>query len=195
MTPYGHEHDAEEEALRPFTVKLIPRRLKSPLRLPGDAREVTLYRAPEVIEYCDTSTGEILRADVVHRSRNFTKPIHFSELVLQREAILKGLRQEVRDFAVFVLKFRDQRRGITPGINTLVKWYADLTGKETFHVKRYLPQLTKAGILAGESLVGPLFQVAGRRTTARDHLAAPAVAGQRYADCRRKWMNHPVSRG
>jgi hypothetical protein len=184
VTPWmdrGTEHD---DTIRPYAIKTTARRLKNPIRFGGGL--VTLYRAPEVTEYIDITTGELIPASTLHASRFFPRPIHFGELVLQREAVLKGLREEVRRFAVFVLRFRDQRRGITPGIDQLVNWYAELHGKQTGHVRRYVPQITRAGILAGESLVGPLWQMAGKRTTAKDHVSAPAVASARYSECWRQ---------
>jgi hypothetical protein len=112
--------------------------------------------------------------------------LHFGERLLQREFILQGLRAEVRDFAKFVLRFRNQRRGITPGIDTLVKWYAEISDKQAGHVRRYVPKLMEAGVLAGTSLVGPLFQFTGRNATTRDHMREEAVACQAFFDERRR---------
>lgn len=92
------------------------RSLKYPMAVPGKrGKKIDAYLAPVVTEYLDTETGEILKADDLRRENrhDFYQPFHASERVLQREAVLNSLRPEVRKFALFVLKFRNHRRGIT----------------------------------------------------------------------------------
>lgn len=131
---------------------------------------ITRYKAPRIAEYVDMESGEIIAADALKDHPEFTGNLelppefHFSEAVLQRAFILDSLRKEVRGFASFVLAFRNQRRGVTPGVDTLVRWYAQIAGKQASHVQRYVKRLEVAGILAGSSLLAPLFQVAGMST-------------------------------
>lgn len=116
---------------------------------------------PRVIEYIDLSTGEIIPA----KDADIGPSINVSAKVKSREAVLSKLRPEVRAFALFVLDFRNARRGITPGINTLCHWYAELTGKRSDNVARYLPKLYEADILAGENVLGKLWQFTSKRRT------------------------------
>jgi hypothetical protein len=105
----------------------------------------------------------------VVRKRGDMTEIRLGESVLLRETALASLRPEVRRFAEFVLKFRNRRRGITPGIDTLVQWYGQYTGARADNVRRYVPRLFDAGVLVGESVVGPLFQYAGKGLAAASH--------------------------
>lgn len=110
----------------------------------------------KVTEYIDMTTGEIIPADTIQMP-----VLDLRGKQAKKDAVLDKLRPEVREFACFVLDFHNKRRGITPGINTLCHWYAALTGKQSQHVRRYIPKLEAAGILAGENLLGRLFQHTG----------------------------------
>lgn len=113
--------------------------------------------------YVDLSTGEIIPPE------QLSIPIlDFREKLPARAKALASLRPEVRKFAVFVLRFANKRRGITPGIDTLCRWYADMQGKRSQDIRRYIPKLTEADILAGENLLGPLFQRTGG--SVKEHL-------------------------
>lgn len=81
-------------------------------------------------------------------------------MILQKEYILSTLRKEPREFANFVLQFRNKRRGLTPGINELCEWYALYTGKSSCHVRRYVKNLVEVGILVSnnQDTLMPLFQ-------------------------------------
>jgi hypothetical protein len=113
--------------------------------------------------YLDLDTGEIIPAD------QLAMPVlDLREKLPARCKALESLRPEVRHFAAFILRFANKRRGISPGIDTLCRWYAEMHGRQSGHVRRYIPKLTEAGLLAGENLLGPLFQRTGGRV--RDHL-------------------------
>jgi hypothetical protein len=159
---------SEEPRYRPYSITHEMRKLTPPIRINGE--KVIRYRAPVVTEYVDMKTGEIIQAAALPKDLEVWPIVHFSERVLQREFILTSLRKEVREFAVFVLAFRNQRRGVTPGVDELAKWYANLTGQQACHVRRYVPRLEAAGVLAGSSLLCPLFQIAGNNTTTSTHL-------------------------
>lgn len=116
-----------------------------------------------VSAYIDQSTGEIIPAE------QLSVPIlDLREKLPARAKALDSLRPEVRKFALFVLRFANKRRGITPGIDTLCRLYADLHGRRSQDMRRHIPRLMQAGVLAGENLLGPLFQRTRGRT--RDHL-------------------------
>lgn len=114
-------------------------------------------RVKAVVSYINFRSGEVREASLAPR------PVDQRSTHAKREAILRGLRPEVRKFAHFLLAFRNQRRGITPGESTLCKWYARCTAKQVGHVRRYLPALHRCGILLSENLVGRLWQQARRR--------------------------------
>ncbi|KAI3590239.1 hypothetical protein D9X30_4847 [Cupriavidus sp. U2] len=127
----------------------------------------------KVTEYIDMMTGEIIPADTVQ-----IPVLDLRGKQAQKDMVLGKLRPEVRAFAYFVLGYANKRRGITPGINTLCHWYADLTGKRADNIRRCIPKLEAAGVLANENLLGPLFQRTGG--SARAHLGEEAAANARY---------------
>jgi hypothetical protein len=155
------------------------RRMPKPLKVNGHT--VTRYKSVTVRSYVHLPTGEVLPA-----SEAATHGIGIAgdvgEKASRRISLLTGLRPEVQAFAQFCLKFLNKRRGVTPGFDKLCHWYAELTGKQTKNVRRMLPKLREAGIMAGESLVGPDWQIAGKNTTAADHLneddTAHAIFGE-----------------
>lgn len=165
--PFIEEQSKQSPTLVPFKVISSPRRVDTPIRI--GSKPVTLVQAPEITEYLDLETGEIIPAKQVHAAQG--QPIDLSLRALQREHLLNSLREEVKEFAFYVLTFRNRRRGITPDIEKLVKWYAEATHRRTENVRRHLPKLKQAGILASESLLCPLFQLSGKNTQARDHLS------------------------
>lgn len=161
----------------PWTVVMKFREIDQPIML--KCKKVTSYQAPVITEYVDTHTGEILEAKALRDNKELWPAFDFSERCLQRECILNNLRPEVREFALFVLRFKNQRRGVTPGFGQLVKWYAELTGKRADNVRRFIKPLEEAGIVAGDSLLGPLFQIAGKSVAAWEHLCEDSNAYSR----------------
>ncbi|MBO9535211.1 hypothetical protein [Herbaspirillum sp.] len=161
----------------PATLAPQLRTVTTPLKIKSEAR--TKYHASVITEYVDIDTGEIVSAAEAKKHKGFWPEIHVSERSLQRQAAVASLRKEVRDFALFVLQFTNQRRGITPGVSILTRWYAKLHNRQAQHIRRYLPKLMEAGILAGESLLGPLFQSAGKHLTAKAHLSKDSIAALR----------------
>ncbi len=125
----------------------------------------------KVLEYINAETGEILP--------NEDMPVlSIGDKVAERVQILESLRPEVRSLAEFVLKFSNKRRGITPGIDELCRWYAELAGKRPDNVRRHIKTLLEAKVLMNENLLGPAFQRTGR--SARDHLSEAEDAAAKY---------------
>jgi hypothetical protein len=121
-------------------------------------------RAKKVVSYINFYTGEVIPATTVKAS-----PLKdFRKRLPEQARILRSLRPEVRDFAGFVLSFRNKRRGISPGVSVLCQWWARLTQQQVSHVRRYISRLQGAGILAGENLLCPVWQRVGG--SARRHL-------------------------
>lgn len=177
----------------PITVVLKWREIaENPITLKG--KSVTSYQAPFISEYVDTQTGEILPSSQLRNNDELWPTIYASERALQRENILNNFRPEVREFALFVMRFRNQRRGVTPNFEQLVKWYAEIKGKRPDNVRRYLPVLKAAKIIAGDSLLGGLFQIAGKSVRAALHSAEDSNASAMYAllRLRAKHRNHDI---
>jgi hypothetical protein len=151
-----------------YSWKKKTRKLKSPIKINGELSNTFTYN--EITEFLDLSTGEIISA------RNIDiKFIDYGLMIMQRQAILESLRPEVRDIALFVLKFRNKRRGLTPKLDDILVWYAELNNKQVSHVVRYKKRLIGT-ILAKEDLMKPLFQIAGKNTSATSHLAEDIIA-------------------
>lgn len=108
----------------------------------------------QVTEYLDMTTGEIIEAKTINaQGMKAIRP----EAMQRRQEKLNSLRKEVRQFAVFLLKFRNQLGGFLLSLDQLVKWYGSLEGKEAKHIRRYLPRLVDAGILDFDSKLTPDF--------------------------------------
>lgn len=101
-------------------------------------------RRLQVTEYLDTSTGEILTATEVCK---FGVREIRSDARVRREAVLASLRKEVREFADFVLRFRNGRCSFSPGMDQLVLWYAYLHDKRPDNVRRIVKGLIKGGVV------------------------------------------------
>lgn len=126
-----------------------------------------------VTELIDMTSGEIIPPTTVQMT-----PLDLRGKQAKKDAALASLRPEVRKFAHFVLGYANNRRGLTPGIDTLCHWYAGLAGKQPQHVRRYIPKVEAAGILDGENLLGLLFQRTGG--TARSHRGEEVRAADRF---------------
>jgi hypothetical protein len=172
---YSIESNGE---LIPYTTVMVWRKLPMPIHINNEL--VTRYKAPKIVEYLDPSTGEIIQASDVRNDPRLPPEIHFGEILLLRQSLLDSMRKEVREFALFVLNFRNNRRGVTPEIDTLVDWYAHLQGKRPSNIRRYVQVLEDVGFLAGSSLLSRLFQRTGKRTAARDHLGEDVIARRKY---------------
>lgn len=142
--------------------------------------EVSRYQVFSVTEYLETAIGEIIKAADLRNDPRVPPQIHVGEIMLQRQALMNSLRKEVREFAYFVLQFRNNRRGITPAIDTLVAWHAQLNNKRVSNVRRYVEVLEEAGLLAGSSLLSPLFQCTGKKATTKDHLGEDFSATAKF---------------
>lgn len=136
---------------------------------------VKRYKAPKITEYLDMSTGEIIQAVKLKNDRRVPPEIHVGEIQMLRKCLLDSLRKEVREFAMFVLQFRNSRRGVSPEIDTLVDWYSRIHRKRPSNVKRYIATLRESSFFAGESLLSLLFQRTGKKATSKDHLGEDAA--------------------
>lgn len=110
-------------------------------------------RRMHILEYIDISTGEIIPKRKLHI------PEIRPEAMLTRFKRLDSLRQEVRNFAIFLLKFRNHACGFLVPMDTLVGWYANLTGKKTFHIERYFEVLYQNKILSDRETPEKVFMI------------------------------------
>ena len=99
-------------------------------------------------------TGEIIEASSI--SRMGMKSIR-PDAMRRREAKLNSLRKEIREFVLFLLKFRNRFGGFLMPLDQLIKWYGKLEGKAAKHIRRYLPRLVDAGILDFDHRLNPDF--------------------------------------
>lgn len=166
--------DESDKFLRPYTTIKVWRKLPNVIHI--NKKMVARYQVPKIVEYLDPSTGEIIQASNLRNDPRVPSQIHVGEIQLLRLSLLNSLRKEVREFSVFVLQFRNNRRGVSPEMETLVEWYARLHGKRPSNVRRYVAVLQSAGFLAGESLLSPLFQRTGKTSTSKDHLGEDMLA-------------------
>lgn len=170
--------ELKESLLFPYRIDTKWRKVAKAMTINGS--EVTRYKAPFVEEYIDLSTGEIIKTVHLRNDPRVPPQIYVGEIMLQRQAMMNSFRKEVREFAYFVLKFRNNRRGITPTIDTLVEWYARINEKRVSNVRRYVNVLERAGLLAGSSLLSPLFQSTGKTKTTKDHLGEDFSASTQF---------------
>lgn len=156
------------------------KRLQIPILVKGS--EVFVVQDYSVKDYVDIKTGEIFEADLIHKECCF-KEIDYGVMVMQRQYLLSKLRKEVREFALFVLKFRNKRRGITPTIKVLCQWYAELQNLRPDNIYRYIPKLQEGGILSKDNpdVMTPLFQISGNNTSAKQHMSEMSNANAVFA--------------
>jgi len=173
-----HSHPSHaadyENLLHPYTSVMVWRKLPKATYIGG--RLVTRYKAPKVTEYLDMRTGEIIQAACLRNDRRVPQEIHVGEIQMLRKCLMDSMRKEVREFAMFVVQFRNSRRGVTPEIEVLVNWYSRIHRKRPSNVKRYVETLREKSFFAGESLLSPLFQRTGKKLTSKDHLGEDAAA-------------------
>lgn len=139
MYQLQHDHEAKEAIanLAIFTVK-------------GSKRK------PLVTEYVDTTTGGIIPAQVAQKMGvRSIRP----DAMMRRLKKLDSLRREPREFANFLLKFRDGRCKFLVTLDTIVGWYSKLTGKEPHHIRRYIPSLVKAEVLDSDQVLNEDFMI------------------------------------
>lgn len=132
-------------------------------------RWVRSYEAPE-LEVVDLDTGEMFRLVGTHVGERFH----------QREFVFSQMRAPVRHFAMFVLQFRNYRRGMSPGLDDLVHWYAELYDLRADNVRRYVATLKSIGFLETETLMGPLFQLSKSDMHPGEYLSEEFGSWARY---------------
>jgi len=152
------------------------RTVKPPMLLKG--KYISGYTVPTVKTYLDLLTGKVVKTSELS-TRQIGMQMRFGERLLQRAALLKKLRPEVRSFARFVLSFRDSRRGVTPNMRQLVHWYAQLHDRRHSDVARYVKRLAVGGVCEGECMT-PLFQRTDSHMQRSHYLGEVELAHYRY---------------
>lgn len=178
--------DIKPEDLRIFTVDYKTAEYKERLKDGREVKRKVIH--PVVKEYVDMSTGEIISASFA-KTLGLTE-LNYAVMKLKQNLVLNLLRKEVRDFADFLLRFRNRRRGISPDLDTICQWYSELTGIRKNNVVRYVPTLKEAGILASDVLLMPLFQISGKDTKASDHLSEDFDAEIKFLKLKKQRRNH-----
>jgi len=138
----------------------------------------------KVIEYVNLKTGEIIPF-------SFAKQMGVSEfdyepLTQERNEILDSLRKEVKEFAMFVLMFRNKRRGLSPNIEQVMDYYSKFSGMRKNNIKsRLLPAIMNT-VLFSSTLMMPPFQINDKKSTAREHLQEDFIAEHRFFELMRR---------
>ena len=178
--------DEQPEDWAVHGTRTVWRRLAQPTKINGRVR--SRYQCVEVTSYVNLRTGEVIPA-TDGEAHGLIVVGAVGRKAIAREQAVRSLRPEVRDFARFCLAFRNKRRGVTPGFDKLAVWYAALHGKRPDNVRRYFAPLEKAGIKAGESVLGVDWQISGIRAGAHAHLKEDQQAEATYARmCRDRAM-------
>lgn len=138
------------------------------------SNKAAVWKYQQVLEIIDMKTGEII-------STKEAKKLGMVELdyglyVNTRLQILEQLRKEVKHLANFVLKFRNKRRGITPDLGTVLKYYSEITNKRYDNITRYRKDLFDS-VMVNDYLCQPEFQFTGKNTTTGEHMSEDSHAG------------------
>jgi len=173
-------------------VRQVWRRLATPVKL--GKTTLSRYKCAEAIEWIDLITGEILHVQQA-KSLGLGTGVHAGEMALQRAAVLAGLREEPRTFARYLLRFRNKRRGIAPSLTQVRRWYAITTGQRMDNTARLVEPLKRADIVAGESVLGMLWQIAGKQATSREHMNEDTRAEFQYISSREKHDYGLIAKG
>lgn len=132
----------------------------------------------KVVEYINMKTGEILQADQVES--NFNIKSIYPEARIRREHKINKLRKETKEFALFILKFRNKSCGFMVPFERLIEWYSKYSGKRVDSVKRSVVNLIKHGILddnQGIVFLHKDFMINNTERTKNDVKSDPFVAG------------------
>lgn len=99
----------------------------------------------KVVEYVDMETGEIVSSKDAHTKYGVTEIR--SGLRKVREKKMLSLTKSQRDFANFILKFRNKSCGFLVPFDKICKWYSIYSNTRLDSVKRQVKSLIDAGIL------------------------------------------------
>ena len=173
-----------------FSVKVVGLiHLNSPIEI--DGKMIDIIPMLRVKECVDMTTGEIIPFSQAEKL-GFKQLVQVGALMKQREAILNSLRKEVKEFALFLLEFRNKRGGITPDANEICKLYAELYDMRASDVRRYLKKLKEAKVLASNYLLEPLFQIHSASMSARQYLSEEFESELAYERVKSKLRNKCV---
>lgn len=132
----------------------------------------------KITHYVDMRTGELFEASEIESKYNI-KSIR-PEGRIRREQKINKLRKETKDFALFLLKFRNQSCGFMVPFERLIEWYSKYSGKRIDNIKRTVKTLIKEGILDdNEGVVFPHkdFMINNSNRTKDEAKSDPFVAG------------------
>lgn len=145
-------------------------------------------RRMHILEYIDISTGEIIPKRKLHI------PEIRPEAMLTRFKRLDSLRQEVRDFAIFLLKFRNHACGFLVPMDTLVGWYADISSKRVWNIQRYFETLYTNKILSDYETPEKEFMIKNPTREKSDAKGDYDKAHTIYTLLRLKWVIYSLSK-
>jgi DNA-binding transcriptional ArsR family regulator len=174
MIEYTEEiqHEPKLKDLCVYSVKEQSKKINT--RLSKNKTVKTIWKYLKATEYIDLKTGEILSEKEAQKLG--VTELDYGLYVETRKQILAKLRKEVRQLATFVLKFRNKRRGITPDLSTVMKYYSELNNKRYDNVTRHREDLYSS-IMVDDYLCRPEFQFTGKQVTTKEHTCESSHAG------------------
>jgi len=110
-------------------------------------------KVKKVVEYLEVKTGEIIPS--TKSGIKVVKP----DAMLERFKRLDELKDSVREFAIFLLTFRNRACGFMVPVDMIVNWYAKYSGKQPQHVRRLVQSLITGGILSNEYELESIFMI------------------------------------
>lgn len=142
------------------------------------------FTRQKVTEYLDPETGEIIALKQFKQLGGID--YNYGVFAQERNEILDTLREEVKDFACFLLKFRNKRRGISPSLEKILEYYSRFSSKRINNIRnRLLPKLY-GKVLSNDNLLMPPFQFSGKNEKAYSHIAEEFVAENTFLHLMKK---------
>ena len=141
------------------------------------------FTREKVVEYLDPETGEILTLKQFKELGGVE--YNHGVFIQERNEILDTFRSEVREFACFLLKFRNQRRGISPSVEKVVEYFSKFSGKRVNNINaRLLPKMY-GKVLANDNLLTTPFQLTDKRNHGYSHMQEDFIAENTFLDLMR----------
>lgn len=168
---------AQQRNLVVYKVVKTKVKVKIPILLNGKV----LHRVEKLTAtWIDPETGELLTEK--QASAEGYPSFDHGTMFLQKEYILSLLRTPSRNFAYFLLKFRNKRGGLTPDIDTLCEWYSKLNKERLDNVKLFIKSLQKAGVIdiGDKNLLTPLFQIVDKKARKSQYKGEMFIAKTKF---------------
>ena len=131
-----------------------------------------------VVEYVDMDTGEIISSKEARIKYGVTSV--YPDASVRRQDKINNLKSSLKDFANFILKFRNKSCGFLVPFDRIIDYYSKYSGIRLGNVKRKIKPLIVAGVLdesEGVVMLHRDFMINSPIKTREDILSGPFVAG------------------